>query len=136
MKSITLIGNVGKDPEMKTSQKGESIASFSVAITDGFGDNQKTEWYNCTAFGKSAENIEKFVKKGSKVAIIGTPKIEEYEDKNGVKQRAFKVIVGQIEFLTSKEQVYKEISAQLDEISVLKKTADYEAPADTDNLPF
>lgn len=101
-RKITLLGNVGKDPEIRTV--GESqVASFGVAVTDKWTDKsgekkEKTTWFNISVWQSGANGLVKsvvqpYVKKGSMVFIDGTPEIQEYE-KDGHKQRAFNVRVG------------------------------------------
>ena len=81
MNKITLVGRLGQDPELKTSKGGKSFAKFSIATNDGYGDNKKTNWHSCTAFGKAAELIEKYVKKGSEIAVSGSIDYNKHEEK-------------------------------------------------------
>lgn len=79
--TVTLHGNLGQDPELKTSQGGKSFCNFSIATSDGWGDNKKTNWHRCTAFGKPAEIISKYVKKGDEIVVTGSIDYNEHEDK-------------------------------------------------------
>jgi single-strand DNA-binding protein len=94
---ITLIGHVGKDPEMRYTQAGVAIASFSLATGESWTgkDGQKqerTEWHRVSAFGKVAEIIEKYVNKGKQLMVVGKLQYDEWE-KDGVKQRGSKIVV-------------------------------------------
>ena len=101
-RKITLLGNVGKDPEIRTVGDSQ-VASFGVAVTDKWTDKsgerkEKTTWFNISVWQSGANGLVKsvvqpYVKKGSMVFIDGTPEIQEYE-KDGVKQRSFNVRVG------------------------------------------
>ena len=73
---VTLVGNLGKDPEIRNTQNGKKVASFSVATSEKFKDKNgerqtMTEWHNVVFFGTTAEVIEKYLHKGSKVMING-----------------------------------------------------------------
>lgn len=81
MNKVTLVGRLGQDPELKTSNSGNSFAKFSIATNDGFGDNKKTNWHNCTAFGKAAEIISQYIKKGNEIAVSGSIDYNSHEDK-------------------------------------------------------
>ena len=69
MQKLIVIGNVGGDPEMKESKDGLEICKFSIAVNHKRGDNEHTEWFNATAFGKLATNVNRFVKKGNKICM-------------------------------------------------------------------
>lgn len=102
-RQITLLGNVGKDPDIKTLSSGATVASFGIAVTDKWRDKagqqqEKTTWFNCSVWqtgdsGLVNSVVKPYVKKGSMLFISGTPEIQEYE-KDGQKQRAFNVRIG------------------------------------------
>lgn len=93
------IGNVGQDPEIKSTQDGKKIANFSIGISESWKDKNsgekksKTEWVNIAAFGNIASVIENYVKKGSKVYVEGALQTTNYVDANGVKKFATKVVL-------------------------------------------
>jgi single-strand DNA-binding protein len=103
MNSVSLVGSLGKDPEIKNTQSGTTICKFSLATNDGFGDKKKTNWHNIIAFGKTAENASKYLKKGSKCGILGEIEYSEY-DKDGQKVYYTSIKVNKLEFLDSKNQ--------------------------------
>ena len=84
---VTLVGNLGKDPEIRVTQSGANVANFTVATTETYQKdgqlNKETTWNNVVAWGKTAENVGHYLKKGSKVMVNGTLKNRSYEDKNG-----------------------------------------------------
>ena len=98
LNQMTLIGNLGKDPEIRTFQNGNRVASFSVATTETWKDKatgekkQKTEWHNVSVFGNSVNFIEKYLKKGMQVFVQGKLETQEYE-KDGIKRYATKIMV-------------------------------------------
>ena len=104
MNKVILIGNLGKDPEIRQSQSGQAIANFSLATTKKVKGEKVTDWHRCVAFGKTAEVIGKYVSKGAKLAIDGSISYGSYE-KEGTKVYTTDIIVNNIEFLSANESV-------------------------------
>ena len=89
--TVQLIGHVGQDPEVKSLEGGKKLANISIATNEVYykenGDKvEKTEWHRVTAWGKTAEIIEKYVTKGKEIAIEGKLTHRSYDDKDGVKR--------------------------------------------------
>jgi single-strand DNA-binding protein len=127
MNTITLVGRLGKDVEQLTSKANKPIAKFSIATNDGYGDNKKTNWHNCVAFGKTAEIISKYVSKGSEIAVNGSIDYNQYEDKQGVKKTFTSVLVNNFTFIGGKSNQTSDTPPA------------YQAPENTqeeDDLPF
>ena len=102
------IGNLGRDPETRTMQSGDKVANFSIGVSERWkdknGDKQeRTEWVNCSVFGKLADVVEKYLNKGSKVFVSGKMKTEKYTDKDGVEKYATKIIVRDLQMLGGKK---------------------------------
>ena len=102
-----IIGNLGRDVELKYSQNGTAVGRLAVATSDSWTDAQgqkqeKTEWHNVTVFSKLAENCEKYLKKGSKVYVEGKLQTDSY-DKEGQTHYSTKIIANVVQFLDSKE---------------------------------
>ena len=102
MNKTILIGRMTKDPELRYSQAAEPVAicRFNMAV-DRRGKDQPADFPSCIAFGKNAENINKFFKKGNKIAIEGRIQTGNYTDKNGNKVYTTDVIVESWEFVES-----------------------------------
>lgn len=88
---VILVGNLGKDPELRTLESGRKVANFSLATTETYKDKNgervdQTEWHNIVFWGPIAEVIEKYLKKGSQVYIEGKIRTRSYDDKEGVKK--------------------------------------------------
>ena len=83
---VILVGHVGKDPEIRTTNSGDTVASFSFATNSGYGDNKTTDWHNIIFFGKTADFIKNYVKKGAQLYIEGRISNRSYVDKNGIKK--------------------------------------------------
>ena len=81
MKNITLFGNVGKQPEARTTQSGQNVCGFSLAVNDRFGDNKRTLWFDCSVWGKRGEAIANNVNKGDKLCVTGDLSTREYDGK-------------------------------------------------------
>lgn len=108
MNAVTLIGNVGKAPEILSFENGKKIAKFSIATSETFKKQdgtkeETTTWHNIVVFGKPAELIEKYVNKGDKLAIQGKISNRKYETKEGETKYAFEIIANSFEFVSSKK---------------------------------
>lgn len=98
MNQISIIGKMGQDPDMKTSGGGKEYVNFSVAVK-AYGD-KPANWFRCSAFGKTAEIIGKYVKKGDTVGISGSIEFGEYE-KDGVKVSSTTLMVRDVTLCSS-----------------------------------
>lgn len=106
MNKIILMGNLTRDPEIRYTQ-GENalaVARFSLAINRRFAKQGDTEvdYFNCTAFGKQAEFIEKYFRKGSRMLVSGRVQNDNYTNKNGEKVYSVQIIAEEIEFAERK----------------------------------
>ena len=81
MQSITVTGGLGRDAELKQTQGGDSILSFSVGSSQGYGDKKSTNWFRCTVWGKRGTSIAQYLTKGPKVTVQGEFSIGEYDGK-------------------------------------------------------
>ena len=99
MNNVTIIGNLTKDPELRYTTDGKPIAKFTVAVNDGYGENQRTSYIPVTVFGKQAENCDRFLSKGRKVGVTGRIQTGSYE-KDGRKIYTTDVIANVVEFLS------------------------------------
>jgi single-strand DNA-binding protein len=105
MNKIILIGNITKDIEVRATATGLKTASFSLAINEGKDKNgqEQVQYFNCTAFDKTADVMEKYCKKGHKICVEGKLKNRSWDDKEtGQKRYATDITVNNIEMLTSK----------------------------------
>lgn len=94
----TILGNVGQEPEIKTFDNGNKVANFSIATSEKWKDKQgdpqeSTEWHNIAVFGKLADIVEKYVKKGQQLYIEGKIKTRSWEDKEGNKKYTTEIIL-------------------------------------------
>ena len=100
MNTVALIGRLTKDPEVKytAGENPTAVARFSIAVNDGYGENERTSYINIVAFGKQAENCERFLSKGRQVGITGRIQTGSYE-KDGRTVYTTDVIASRVEFL-------------------------------------
>ena len=104
---VTLIGNLGKDPELRYTSSGVAVATFSVATNESWKDQDgnvqdKTQWHNLVAWKKLAEICGEYLKKGSKVYLEGRLQYRSYDDKNGVKKYVTEIVLDEMLMLDSK----------------------------------
>jgi single-strand DNA-binding protein len=108
LNKVMLIGNLGRDPELKVTPGGQALARFSIATTESWKDSagekkSKTEWHNILIWGKQAEVAEKYLRKGAQVLIEGKLQYREYE-KDGVKRYATDIRADHFTMLGSKRE--------------------------------
>ena len=106
MNKVILMGNLTRDPEIRYSQGENSlaIARFSIAVNRRFsrqGDTD-TDFFNCTAFGKQAEFVEKYFKQGSRMLLTGRVQNDNYTNKNGERVYSVQIMADEIEFAERK----------------------------------
>jgi single-strand DNA-binding protein len=122
LNKVILIGNLGRDPEVKYLPSGQAVANFSVATNERWQGKdgkteERTEWHRIVVFGKSAENCGEYLSKGRSVCIEGRLQTREWDDKSGQKRSTTEVVANRVIFLGSKgEGAGKELPAAEEEI--------------------
>jgi single-strand DNA-binding protein len=107
---VILLGNVGKDPEMRSTGGGTIVANFTLATSDRFQDasgnwQDRTEWHNLVAFKRTAEIVRDYVKKGTKLYIEGKIQTRSWDDKeSGQKKYRTEIIVNDLSLLSGREE--------------------------------
>lgn len=104
MNTVIMIGRLTKDPEVSYANSGTTIGRFSLAVDRRFKrEGEPTaDFFNCVTFGKQADFVEKYLKKGTKIAIVGEIQNNNYTNKDGQKVYSTQIMVNQIEFAESK----------------------------------
>ena len=107
MNKVILMGRLTRDPEVRYSngENATAIARFSIAVDRRFkrgNDGQDADFFNCTAFGKQGEFVEKYLKKGTKILLSGRIQNDNYTNRDGQKVSAVQIIAEEIEFAESK----------------------------------
>jgi single-strand DNA-binding protein len=126
MNCVAMIGRLTADPEVKWTQDGRAIAKFSLAVNrrykkEGTAD---ADFFNCVVFGKTAEFMEKYFRKGMKAVITGELRNNHYTDNNGVKHYSEQIVVNSVEFAEKKSSME----------FVEDKNEDTPAPASADDF--
>ncbi|MBQ9355135.1 MAG: single-stranded DNA-binding protein [Clostridia bacterium] len=104
---VFLIGNLCKNPELTETPNGVAVCKFSIAVNRDYANangEKETDFFNITAWRKTAENCGKYLKKGHKVAVFGALQNRTYDDKEGVKHTITDIVANEVEFLTPKQQ--------------------------------
>lgn len=147
MNKVILIGNLTKDVELSfVKGTGNAITKFNLAVSRGYKDKNETDFINCVVFGKTAENVAQYTSKGSKVAIEGSLRINNYTDKDGNKRSFTEVYVNTIEFLNKSNSSTSNMSSETANNTVnsfnddLKNIEDKDdiflEPLDEGDMPF
>lgn len=145
MNIICLLGRLTDTPELKTTQNGVSVTSFTVAVDRAYtpkGQEKQTDFINCVAWRNTAEFLTKYFGKGQRMALTGSLQSRAYTDKNGNNRVAFEVVADQVFFADSK----KESGGEQTPSNVTPMTAaqpvsftqgqDFEEITTDDDLPF
>ena len=137
---ITIMGRLTRDPEMRNTQSGVAVASFTLAVDRDFsgrdGGEKQTDFIDCTAWRHTAEFVSKYFSKGRMAVVSGRLQIDNYTDNDGNKRKAAKVIADNIYFGDSKKD--GATSGQSDEAASFTPAPSGSVPVEVDNseLPF
>ena len=109
MNIVMIVGNVGRDPEIRTTPNGSKVANFSIATSERWKDKdgekaERTTWNNCIAWGPLVTVIENYVTKGSKLAIEGKLESRKWTDREGNERTAVEVNVQRLELLSPRKE--------------------------------
>ncbi|OFX22649.1 MAG: single-stranded DNA-binding protein [Bacteroidetes bacterium GWA2_31_9b] len=134
---VILVGNVGKDPEIKHLDKGVSVARFSLATSETYKDkdNKKvtnTEWHNIVLWRGLAEVAEKYVKKGSPLYIEGKIRSRTWDDKDGKKHYATEIVADTMQLLGSKQSSDDNVPVTEN----MQNEDNHSIQSEEDDLPF
>ena len=134
MNKVILVGNLTRDPELTETPSGVAVCRFSIAVSRDYANsegNRETDFFNITVWRGRAEVCGKYLKKGNKVAIVGSIQTRSYEDKDGIKRNVTDIVASEVEFLTPKGTG---VDAE-EEIPVRRERPQLEA-IDDNQLPF
>jgi len=125
---VILIGRLGQDPELKFTANKTAVTNLSLATTTKAKDNEKTEWHKIVVWGKTAEAVSQYMRKGSKLYIEGRLETRSWDDKNGNKKYVTEIIAENVQFLDGKNESKPPEPAP--------KPSAAEPPEPSDDLPF
>lgn len=144
MNKVVLIGNLTRDPELQTTNGGVSVCRFSLAVSRRFANSEgerEADFINITVWRNQAENCHKYLKKGSKCAVVGRIQTSSYDAPDGSKRYTTDVVADEVEFISSARNGGDEGegmsfgSAPVSKPSSKKETAELQE-IDDDSLPF
>jgi len=99
LNSVIIIGRLAKDPELRFTASGKSVATFSVAVNRAYSKTNEADFFNVVVWGKSAENCANYLAKGKLVGIQGEIQNRSYEAKSGEKRYITEIVASRVEFL-------------------------------------
>ena len=135
--SVTIVGHLGRDVELKSLSDGTTVANFSIATSRKRGGNEVTTWWRAALFGKRADVLAQYAKKGDPLLIQGEPFMRTYTDKDGSERQSLEVAVTDFAFLKGRNDDSGGGYAAPHQAS--KPKADPQAPAGNDfddDIPF
>lgn len=108
MNKVFLLGRLGKDPELRTTQSGQTVCHFSMATDESYtgrdGNVQKkTTWHSVVVWGKQSDPCSRFLRKGSTALVEGAIDVRDYEDRDGNKRKSFEIKAMRVQFLDKRE---------------------------------
>ncbi|MBQ9786373.1 MAG: single-stranded DNA-binding protein [Clostridia bacterium] len=133
MNKVYLIGNLTRDPELASTTSGVSVCRFSIAVQRRFTNaegEREADFFNIVVWRAQGENCHKYLKKGSKCAVVGLLQNRSYDANDGTKRNITEIVAEEVEFLTSKSTADGQ-----ERVSDKKEVAELE-PIDDDSLPF
>lgn len=141
---VIILGNLGKDPELKYTQGGSAVTTFSVATSEKYKDRngeqrEKTEWHTVVAWGKTAELCAEYLKKGSKAFVEGKLQTRSWEDKSGAKRYSTEVVALTVQFLSPLNVKDKPVAVENVERVTGGKSTEFDygpPPMADDDIPF
>ena len=136
MNKVILIGNLTRDPELTETPSGVAVCRFAIAVSRDYANaegNRETDFFNITVWRGRSENCGKYLKKGNKVAVVGSLQTRSYEDKDGIKRNITDIVASEVEFLTPKNAQFDGEDAPI--VSAKRERPQLEA-IDDNQLPF
>ncbi len=131
---VILVGNLGKDPEVRFTPGGKAVCKFPLATTERWGTDdgrqERTEWHNIVVWGRSAENCGQYLAKGRQIYLEGSLRSRSYDDKEGNKRYVTEIIAQRVQFLGGKPNgtTESDIGGESDSVSGTGPSGDDEVP--------
>lgn len=141
MNKAILIGNLTKDPELRTTPQGTSVCTFRIAVSRPY-KRDATDFMNIVAWRGLAENCAKFLAKGRKVGVVGYIQTREYDDNNGQRRYVTEIIADDVEFLTPRGEGGggysrgQDVPPPPDDAGLFGDEPDDFEPLDDEQMPF
>ena len=122
MNKCILVGNLARDPELTTTSNGVAVCRFSIAVSRRYANSdgeRETDFLNIVVWRNLGENCHKFLKKGSKVGIVGNIQSRSYDATDGTKRYVTEIVAEEVEFLSTKTQDSEQPKSSNEEVSKL-----------------
>lgn len=129
MNKIQIIGRLTGNPELKTTSSGVQVCSFSVAVHRRF-NREETDFFPVVVWREAGVNCNKYLSKGSQVAVVGSVQLNRYEDKDGIKRVSVSIQAEEVEYLSSPKNQNEDTS------KTAKEIVDSLQEVDDENMPF
>ena len=105
MNQVNLIGRLTKAPELRYTQDNKAVATFTLAVNRGYGENKQADFINIVVWEKQAENVSKYLDKGSLIGLTGRVQTRSYDATDGTKRYVTEIVANNVEFLESKKEL-------------------------------
>jgi len=133
---VILVGNLGRDPDIRYTPGGQAVANFTMATTERWNDasgekKERTEWHRIVVWGKQAEIVGEYLKKGRQVYVEGSLQTREWTDREGNKRYTTEVRAQRVQMLGGRPEDRQPVAA-----SSADAVAEPEAPFEGDDIPF
>lgn len=133
---VILMGRLTRDPEMRHTNSGTPVTSFSIAIDNGYGDNKRTDFVNCIAWNKTAEFVSKHFAKGKMIIVIGRISTRSWETQDGKRAYATEVVANEVNFGESKTSPQLNTPQTAAQPPMQDDDDDFTPLDEDDDLPF
>ena len=138
---VILVGNLGKDPEVRHLEGGVSVAHFTLATNEYYKDKQgnrveRTEWHNISAWRGLADMADKYLKKGQQVYIEGKLRTRQYQDKDQQTRYITEIIADEISMLGGRPQETNEATVEPVDLAAVEAAHSFRQEPELDQLPF
>lgn len=104
MANITILGRIGREPELKTTQGGTTILSFPVADSKKIKGEEKTTWYDCAIFGQRATALQPYIRKGEQIYVVGEHELQTWNKEDGSQGAKCAVMVSDVKLIGGQQQ--------------------------------
>jgi single-strand DNA-binding protein len=139
MNRAVIIGNLTRDPELRTTPQGISVCSFTVAVNRGFGDKKDVDFIPVVTWRGLADNCAKFLSKGRKAGVSGRIQVRSYDANNGERRYVTEIVADDVEFLSPKGESgsrMADVPPPPDDAGLFGDEPDDFEPLDDEQMPF
>lgn len=140
MNVMNAIGRLGRDADVKYTADGKPITTFAVAVDDGFGDRKVTSWIDCAMFGERGPKISEYIRKGDRIGITGSIRLDTYKTRDGLEKSKIAMRVQDVTLLGDSRQDSGNGTPRGDGPATTQRQAPAPAPAgdnfSDDDIPF